>query len=280
MLITSVELHPGGSAAVAVLSLRDPGRQNPYNVKRIDGLDAGEIMNRFYGGSGDSARFFSLAMERREMTVHVELNPRWSQGESPASLRDDLYRLIASTRTGLLEVQFKYNTTVVAVISGFVTKVETPQFEKNQTVEIGIVCEDNPMLQAPSETVIDVSTLDEGNTTILDEISTAPHGFKFAMAFSASRPTFEIKDPDDATWSFGVSPAGGFVNGDVLHFSSEHDDKYLYLVRGGVTTHLADKIVSGSVWPILFPDENKLAVTTPAGTAWSAISHRHTYWGV
>lgn len=277
MKITSVELHPGGSAAVAVLSFRDPGSQNPFNVKTITGLDADEIVSRFYGGSGNSARFFSLAMERREVGIRVGLNPRWALNESYAGLRDDIYRLIASSRTGLLEIQFKNGAEVVAVISGFVSKVEAPQFEKTQEVTITVQCDENPMLQAPALENIAMDVWPPSSINLPDLKSTAPHGFIFDMAFSVARASLSLSGDD---WSFVVTPAGGFLIGDVLHFSSEHDNKMLYITRGAATIHLADKIAPGSVWPIMFPGDNPINLGDFTGVTIPYLAHKPTYWGV
>lgn len=279
MKLTSVELHPAGSASVCVLSFRNPAGTNPYNVKGIGGLDADDIVSRFYGGSGNSARFFNLALEARSIPIRIGLNPRFNLDESFSSLRDELYKLIASSRTGTIEVQFLNGEDVIATLTGFVTKFEAPHFEKTQEVILTIKCDD-PMLRAPEATVVDVEELDPAETLIQDLLSTAPHGFTFELSFQDDMASLIIGDPDDDTWLFTVSPAGGFLEDDVLHFSSENNDKYLYLVRGMTTIHLADKILSGSVWPILFPGDNTFELTTAADVTWESISYRPAYWGV
>lgn len=278
MKLTSVELHPAGSSDVAVLSFRDPGQQNPFNVKGIAGLDAEEIVSRYYGGSGSSA-MYNLSLEKRNPVILIGLNPRFEQNETYSDLRDRIYKLIASSRTGMLQMQFKNGNTVVAAVSGFVQKVEAPQFEKIQQVQITLECRD-PLLRALTPTVIDVSSLDPANTILSDILSTAPHGFSFQLAFTGGVEGLTIADPDNPTWSFNVTPVGGFLNGDVLHFSSEYNDKELYVVRGGVTTHLADKIAPNSVWPLIFPGDNHFVLSNPTNLDWVSIEHYPTYWGV
>lgn len=280
MKVTSVELHPANSSFAAVLSYRDPGRQNPYNVKAIVGLDADELVPRYYGGSGSNA-FYELSLEKREPSFQILLNPRFGEDESYSSLRDDLYKMISSSRKGLIEVQFKNGNTVVAVISGFVKKFEGALFEKEPGVLLALKCPD-PMLKAPDRTIVDVSGLDPNETVINDPISTAPHGFTFVMTLIEARGEFRIHDPEDDTWSFEIVPAGGFEAGDVLHFSSESKNKELYLVRDAETIHLADVITPGSMWPIIFPGENTFVVdgATVSNMTWNSITHYPTYWGV
>lgn len=277
MRITSVELHPAGSSAVCVLSFRDPGRQNPYSVKAIVGLDADEIVSRYYGGSGSTAKY-NLSLVKREPVIRISLNPRAAQGETYSSLRDELYKMIASSRTGLLELQFKDGSTVVAAISGFVTKLEAPHFEKEPEVQLTIDCEDG-LLRAPTDTIVSLVGLDPASTTILDNASTAPHGLKLEIGIIGPVNDILIKNPDDPTWQFNA-PGVALNAGDVLQISSEEGAKYFQFLRDGYTWGLANKIVAGSVWPIMFPGATKLGLTPSVNLHWNSISYRRTYWGV
>lgn len=280
MKLTTVEIHPENSSEVIILSFRDPKRTNSYNVKAIIGLDADEIVPRYYGKSGVSGKkFFNLTLEKRDITLRVELNPNFSEDESYSSLRDALFKVIASSRTGAIEIQFKNVDEVVAVTSGFIKKFEASQFTKNPEVQITVQCDD-PMLRAPLAVSLDVEGLDPMQTLVIDSLSTAPHGFKFEIEFMDAATSFIIGDPFDADWSFRVIPTPGFVSGDQLYFSSEFNDKYLYVVRGVSTIHLADAVQPGSIWPILFPGENNLGIEGYSGLDWVSITHFPTYWGV
>jgi hypothetical protein len=278
MKITSVELHPAGSSAVCELSFRDPQALKPYNVRTIVGLDAQDIIPRYYAGSGSLA-FYNFVLEKRDVVFRISLNPNASLGQSFSSLRDDIYKLISSSRTGSVEIRFLNGTTVIATVSGFVQKLEAALFEKQPEVQLTVSCSD-PMLRAPDPTIVDVSGLDPSDTTISDILSTAPHGLQFEMEFLADLASFTMEDPNDASWSFVVTPSGGFLTGYILHFSSETNDKFLYVVRGVDTIYLADAIDTGSVWPIIFPGDNHLSVADPTSLQWNAISYHPTYWGV
>lgn len=280
MKLTSVELHPVNSSDVAVLSFRDPGRQNPYMVKSIDGLDADAIIARYYGSSGDSTvKFYQLAQQKRSLVIRIGLNPNADLTESFSSLRDKIYKLIASSRTGTIKVQLKRETLIVAEISGFVEKVEAGLFNKEQEVQITVKCSE-PTLKAPSRTSIPVAGLDPAATTIVDSVSQAPHGLIFTLKIMLSTPSITITDPDDDSWSYVITPPGGFLPLDVIHFSSELNNKELYLIRSGVVIYLADVITPGSIWPIIFPGENKLSVSPATSVQWLTILHYPTYWGV
>lgn len=267
MKITSVDLVPAGSASTCFLSFRDLTRTNPYNVKQIVGLDADEILPG------------SHVLEKRDIVILISLNPEASGNQSYSDLRDELYRLIASSRTGVIQLRFNNGDDVVATVSGSLTKVEAAHFAKEPDVQVTLTCSD-PMLRAPVPTSLNVAGLDPALTIITDALSTAPHGFKFELEFGFTLVSLVMTDPDDDSWSFTVTPLGGFLTGDVLHFSSEHNNKYLYIQRAGNPIHVGEAIVSGSAWPLIFPGQNKYSIASAANLDWLAIEHRPTYWGV
>lgn len=280
MKLTGVELHPANSSDVAVMSFRDPRGENPYNVTGITGLGADEIVPKYYGGPGNTdGNFYNMSLMKRDVVIKIQLNPSFADNQSYSDLRDALYRMIASSRTGKIQLQFKNLTEVVAAISGFISKFETSLFEKTHEVQITIKC-DEPMLKALNPTVVAVAGLNPANTTIQDAKSTAVHGFQFDLGITANIASLIATNSGDSSWQFEVIPVGGFLAGDVLHFSSEYNNKYLYLTRGATTIQLADVISAGSVWPILFPGSNVFALTHPTNVVWNAISYYPTYWGV
>ncbi len=89
-----------------------------------------------------------------------------------------------------------------------------------------------------------------------------------------------ISDPTNPTWLFTIDPLGNFVVNDIIHFSNEHNNKYVYLIRGGVVIFLADVITPTSIWPTMFPGDNNFAIATPSSFQWLALLYYNTYWGV
>lgn len=287
MRVTSIDIRAVNTSNVCSLSFRDPTSQNPYQVSGIVGLDAEEIVPRYYGASGGSDdKYYTLSLQKRDVVVKIVLNPRFALLESYSSLRDELYRLIASARTGALRLEFKDGVTVVASVSGFVSKFETDQFAKQPSATLTISC-DEPMLRGPSIIEVDVGELDPEYPVIEDELSTAPHGFVFDVTFTSDMDDFIIAD-SELNWAFGLAFGlyGGFHVGDVLHFSSEHNAKELYLTRsaapgappGAPQIHLAHVVSPRSIWPIIFPGTNSFVCST--GFEWTSMSYYPTYWGV
>lgn len=279
MKVTSVELHTDGSSEVFVLSFRDPTRSNAYNIESMTGLGADNIVSRYYGVSSSGQKFHNLSVEDREIAIKILLNPKFSENKTYSDLRDDLYRAINSSRTGLITIKFKNGSTVVAVVSGQSSKFEPDLFAKDPSVTLTLKSDD-PMLKAPNPVVVPIAGAGVALTTIQDDISTAWHGFEFVMNINAELGNLTLTDPDDPGWFFEIGPGGIFVAGDVLHFSSNLNNKKLYVVRAGQTIHLADKIAPGSSWPIIFPRQNKFACNAVGVGTWVSFSYYPTFWGV
>lgn len=279
MKITSIDIQAINSPDAITLSFRDPKSINPYNIKSILGLDAESIVPQYYGSPGGST-YYSLSLDKRVITMQVGLNPTFADGKSYSQLRDEFYKKIYSSRYGKLQLIFKEGSSEVATISGFISKFEAPLFDQLPELKLTIEC-DEPMLKALEPVTIYSPTLDPSNTVLSDNKSTAPHGFSFEMQISSagSLPSLTIIDPKD-TWFFSIAPTGGFINQDILHFSSDYS-KELYIERYGIgIIYLADAVVTGSVWPLIFPGDNTFNFSHSEDLLWLSVSYLPTYWGV
>lgn len=310
MKLTSIEIRPENVALNTAqttpprrgieLSFRDPTSQNPFNVKSVTGLDIDQVVPRSYRSvsrlptlGGGTTGFFNLSLLKRQVVFKIGLNPDYDENETYSDLRDTLYRLIGTGRTGRVQILFKNRVEIVAVLAGFISKSENPLFEKVQDVTLTIEC-DEPLLKAPDRvTLIDIpprAPYEEGDvlimptpgevTSVPDDKSTAPHGFSFIMKIKAPIPSLTIKDPDDDTWTFKILPSGGFLTNDELHFSSEFNSRALYLIRSHVTIQLGDAIFPGSVWPLMFPGMNTFSFDHDNSLEMVELWYYPTYWGV
>jgi len=279
MKISSVELHSGASTPV-VLSFKDPGSINPYNVRNILGLDAENIIPRYYGSSPGNSRYYNLSQGSREVSLQISLNPDFSAGQTYSDLRDALYRMISSNRTGKVSLLFADGGSPNAGISGF---IEALHFEKDPIVQITIVCDD-PMLRGIYPVEIYTGGGAAESYSIFDPISTAPHGLTFEAEIFTADPidTLVISDPTDPdSWTFSISPAGGFINADILHLSSDYV-KELWIMRSGSKIQLADVVLPGSVWPLVFPSngDNVYAFDHWENVTFETFTYLQAFWGI
>lgn len=276
MKITSVEIRPANSSNVCILSFRDPKRQSKYNIKALVGLDADEIVSRSYGVSGG---FYNMTLTQRNVVARIELNPQFSLDETYSDLRDNLYRMISSSRTGLVQILFKNGVDSIAEVSGTVTKFEAAHDTNIPEVQITINCPD-PILRALTRVNVNVSGFNSELITVKDTVSTAPHGLQAEVKVLSVVDKLVIVDPSNSSWSFTVDISGNFAVNDVIYFSSEYNNKYIHMMRAGVKTSLADVIMPLSVWPTMFPGDNQFSLVNPSFFSWQAISYYNTYWGV
>lgn len=282
MKVTSVDLYSPNFSEAITFSLRENDPRSQYMVKEILGLDAEEIIARYYGsGQYDRANYYELGLKPRDIVFRIVLKPRYNLDESVSDIRDDLYRAISATRTGQISLNFNSGGTLVASINGFINKFEVPYFAKLPEVQLTVRCDD-PMFRGVSPVVYKATELGSDTTiNVVDSLSTAPHGFTLQVTFDASSDHFRIRDKyPQSNWIFDIHPAGGFLSGDVLYMSSEFSNKYLYILRSGDPIHLIDRLQSGSIWPIIFPGVNEFYLDDAANFNWDSLQFYAAYWGV
>lgn len=288
MKITSIDLY-SNNAKAASFSFRDPSATRPYIVEAMTGLDADEIVPKFYGLAYN--RRYNLSQLKRTIVLKITLNPNFSIGKTPSELRDDLYRTIYSSRTGKVELRFNNGSAPVAGFSGFIKKFESPMFNKTSQVQITIDS-DQGMLYGLNEIVVNPLKLgepNEGSFTLLDEISTAPHGFTCEFLFTSNAPDFSFSEySESGVATFKVTPGvvgglTGFQTNDQLFMSSNEGAKEFFILRGmGEIYSLIDKIdINNNTWPLMFPGANSYAVYSTTGTfEWIKMYYTPIFWGV
>jgi len=266
-------------------SLEGIYEKGQYEVRSILGLDAEDIIPKFYGNSTDgSENFYDFVMKAREIVLRVILNPRFNLDESFSDVRDELYKVISSTRSGQIQLHFKSGTTTVAMIEGSIIKFEVDHFTKLPEVQLTIRCND-PLFKAINPVILTPAYLYAATSgayvTIPNERSTAPHGFKMDFVINGPILTYKIQDLEtNPTWKFELGYFGGFLNGDHIYFSSEQNDRYIYMIRSGEKIDLMDVVYANSVWPVLFPGANKFYFFHISWTVWNDMRYYPRYWGV
>lgn len=282
MRTTSIEMYTADGIAPVIFDLSAPSDDEHYLVKGITGLDAEDLVPKFYGtGQLGVNKFFDFVLKPRDIVILVSLNPDVLHGETYSDVRDRLYRAISATRTGLITLLFKAGSTVVANITGMITKFEAAHSVQVPEVQLTISCPD-PMFRAVEQTVFNPADLGTGDpVTIYEPLSTAPHGFKFAVQFTAPEDSFTVQDAEaEPDWFFKVDVDGGFLVDDVLLISSIYAKHEVYLTRGVDKTFLADRVYPGSNWPILFPGENNFTFPEIGSWDWALLEYYTSYWGV
>lgn len=285
MRVTDIAVYAGkpeGAEELFSFSLSKSDPTAQYMVREMTGMDVEELIPKFYGFSlHTKAKFYDFVVKPRTIVTRIVLNPRFNLDESYSDVRDHLYRSISAVRTGVIVMHFNSGGTTVARIFGFITKFEVPYFTPLPEVQLSIRCDD-PMFRAINPVVYEPVELNIVNPiTLSDNLSTAPHGFQFQVTFKSNATSFTIQDaPINPEWVFRVIPNGGFLTGDVLFFSSDHANKYLYIMRGTVQIFLVDKVQPESIWPVMFPGSTTFYFLDIAAFDWNHLEYSAAYWGV
>lgn len=288
MNLTAIHLYSNlddGVTSVkhAELNLGSVSTSDSYIIKGMSGLDSDEITHNYYANNeGTTLNYYNATSKSREVVIALRLNPQYGLGQTPESLRTNLQKMIAYTRNSLIELRFMNDLTHVCSLNGHITKFESSLFTANPEVQITFFC-DEPLFLAPAYTSVTVGAGRVNTKSWTDNLSTAPHGFKMQISIPSTVLTMTIHGVSGTTYadfsfSFINNPAGG-----VLYFSSEKNNRYLYLLKSGTTNDLVSEIDPFSVWPIMFPGTTSITIDTDLTTetfVYQSISYKSAYWGL
>jgi hypothetical protein len=252
-------------------------------MRTIIGIDADEIVSKYYGtGSESGQRYNEFILPERDIVMRVALNQDYSINETISDIRDEVYRLISSNRSGELSIRFFDGGGIARVITAVITKVEVAYFSDTPELQITFNCPD-PIFRSIAP--FDIPSADLGTTNkivLVDASSTAPHGISFKVEFTAALSTFYLMDiPTTPNWVFQITPVGGFAIGDTLEISSEYGKQKVIIDPVSALSYEAMNLVtSASKWPQIFPGENILYINSPASIDWLSMSYYSAYWGL
>lgn len=283
MRLSSVVLSTSDLSEEIVFGVFDYSDGCRYLIKAMVGIDAEDIIPKFYGfGSASGKKMYEFTLKPRDIVARVSLNPDYSVNEDVSEIRDVVYRLISANRFGELTIQFKSGSSIVSSIKGSITKMEVPYFTRDPELQLTIHCND-PMFR--SIVPIDIPPEDLPSTnpvTLTDQPATAPHGLELKVKFTATTTTFAIQDdPTTPEWKFEVTPASSFLINDELYICSEYGNKRVFLDRAiGSDIELMNLVHSDSVWPQVFPGVNTLYFPQIANFDWLQLKYRSAFWGL
>lgn len=280
MRVTDVSIHTEREEALC-FSVRKTSPSDKFQFKAMVGMDADEVVPKFAGfGQNSGNPLYDATLNKRQIIIRLQINPRWNLNETYSSIRDDLYRAISSSRTGVLSLYLHSGATVVAKLDCKVTKFEVPLTGKIPEVQMTLDS-DAYFLRGVSDIALDVSSI--GSTPdfkVIDAQSTAPHGLYLKTTFTSAEPSFSIQDAVSPEWSFEIVPNGGFLIGDELEIQSDGRKKYATLTRSAAQSDLASAISTGSLWPVVYPTVNEFYIPQMASLTVDELKYKTSYWGI
>ena len=276
MNVTSIQLYATTTLAtknqIAAFSLDSTSYTDRYIIRNITGLDVDEIVPKMYGSGQNGSKYYNMKPSPRELAMRIILNPQYSSNQTPEMLRQELYKVISSYRTGQIELRFMNGLIELGTLQGLIIKFEAGLFNQVPEVQLTVRCV-FPFFRKSSRTSAQLSS----DYSVVTTQSTAPHGFQLELTATGTNSFLQIAKPSDGDWVFRVTYF--FIPGDKVFLSSEEDNKYIYTSRSGAITQLGSSIVSGSLWPLLFPGFNQFELG-PVNWTVDGFYYYETHWGV
>lgn len=274
----------------AEIKIQDVTPEDKYILKAASGLgvddifkqDAGYFINPYTPEF--TYNYYDMLLKERVVNLVVDINPDYSEDEMARFLRDEIYKSISYSRQKELELRFSIKhasgSSDTASLFGDITKVEGDIFSADSQVGITFKCLD-PFFKSVSEIEYDDPDHWGGEPDVIevtDDYSTAPHGFRIVFTFDEDCDSFKIYNSDNE----GFTVVHDFLDGQELHFSSEFNNRDIFMYVSGDKFSMMDKIAPGSVWPVMKPGDNQFKMFEPFGDAHGAVNlfyYRKTYWG-
>lgn len=265
----------------AELNLKNVSTSDSYIIKGMSGLDSDELIHNYYS-SNSGSNYYNIMSKNRVVVIFIRLNPQYGSGETNESLRIKLQKMISFTRNSLIELRFMNDATWVSSLKGHITKFESSLFSTEPEVQITFEC-DEPLFISPAPVTVSINTPRINTMSWSDNLSTAAHGFKMQIAIPDNIVSMKIQGISGSNYA---DFEFGFINntsGGVLYFSSEKNDRYLYLIRSGTTEDLISRIDPLSVWPMMYPGQTSITIDTNMQTetfTFQSINYKPAYWGL
>lgn len=200
------------------LPLLGSGTPGPFVLKSAEGLGPTEINVRLARTVLDYGLYQGKSAALRQVVALVGLEPDWSTGQTPETLRTQLYSLLTPAFGHMVRMEIVYREVVQAYVDCQASRFETALFSKDPAVQITFECA-HPYFQAPN-TLFQTPAQREQNTTTraftVDNPGTAPSGFIAGFVLRANVGT-TLTLTDDHPWGQRIQIDGiNWVAGDRL----------------------------------------------------------------
>jgi hypothetical protein len=244
-----------------------------YICESVDGLgptDGGVSVARtlFQGGIYQGRR-----PVYKQIVAKIKLNSSWSNGETAAQLRDELYGLITTGPSQSVEIQLLDGNVVVAVTTGYVDKFEIVPFAKEPKVQITFETT-SAYLEAPVQTVIPPKN---GPSLTVNYVGTAEAEFYQRLTLSQSSSFWQITQTNSGRF---MRLNGSFAPGDEILLDTRAGSRGIQHHRPGVFIVSAlNLLTSDSDWLILYRGANEFVITGNS-SKWTEFYFKPRYLGV
>lgn len=272
-----------GHRDIVLFDRNDP-LSSPYVSRTIDGLGPTEANVNVAQDTAGAGIYLGRRPSLREVVCNIHMNPDYTIGENPQSLRERLYFLRPITPDGSLLLKLMWQGAEVVRTAVYIKRIEVSPFTKDNIIQL-VLAALRDTLEAPEDVVLTNPNFDKTNP-ILPNIGSAPTGFHATLKFTGSM--FRIGFSQNGTNKhFSVARQfldNQFVANDILEIDTRIGSRGVWLTRAGVKTSLLGFMDSQSTWLTLDPAETALTLMKrPEDSAnfnWTSFRYRPQYLGV
>lgn len=253
-MLTKVEVrNPAGTLLTLTLDDDSSG----YIVEEIEGL--GPVKATLVSSSFatmDGVQYQSSRRDARNILIKIVLRPDYVT-QTVRGLRQALYSYFMTKME--VSLRFYDSDGTIVNIMGRVESCDPPLFTREPRIDVSVICFDPDFLEL---TPITESGFTVSDTTefAIDYEGTVETGFLFELLLDRSLTDFTIyhTPPDGSHRQLDFTAS--MISGDKLSISTIQGNKYVNLLRSGVSTSVLYGMPAQSNWIELQPGLNNLRV--------------------
>lgn len=268
MYFTKIRLKGLNSVDLPIVDALPSDR---YILKNASGLGPPEVDVSVVNTLNAGAFYQGRRPQPREVVIHVGLNPNYNSNQTVSQLREVLYGLLTPGTVDEVRIEIMEESTVLFYTLGHVKNLEIAPFTATPEVQITIACHQQ-YLEATSDLYIDPGPLD---FPTIDNIGTAPAGFRMEVVFTSPTNVWSISDDIGRTMKFDYS----FTTGDILTIDTRPGYRGIWRTRSGFTLSIIYSLSVESTWHMLHGGDNLFA-TNLQNFTWGDVFYRPSYWGI
>lgn len=268
-----------GTTSITLFDLRNP-RSTPYTTRTIDGLSPTEVGVALAQNVDGGGLYIGRRPMLREITVNASLNPDYRNGQTPESLREDIYRLVPANEDSSLDFRLLLDGVDVAMTPVYVKLVEVSPFSKDTLFRIVMASTSEylyrkiPLLDTNPSQGLNV-------TPTFVNVGSAPTGFKLKFKLHGSMTEWALRR---AVPSEEIRIKHPFMLDDIVEINTNIGSRGVWLTRSGVRSSLIGKLTPQSTWIMLKSGQNPFVVEKGPldnhSFAWESLEYNPKYLGV
>lgn len=261
-----------------VLFDRNNPLSSPYVSRTIDGLGPTEANVNLARTTQGAGIYIDRRPQLREIICNINMNPDYTIGETPETLRQRLYLMRPNTPDGSLTLKLMLNGAEVARTPVYIKRMEMTPFSKDNLLQL--------VLSSPRENfhrhedVILSSPAFSKTTPIFPNEGSASTGFNLTVQFTGPMTMFGLRRVEEDK---ALTVKHNFVSGDILEIDTRIGSRGVWLTKGGVRTSLLGALYSDSTWLSMYSQENQLSVIKGASDSsnfnWLGYRYQPQYLG-